>query len=106
MGDELNLTHRALKLLKLMLENVRTPYAGIELMELTGIPSGNLYPMLIKLQQAGILESSWEEVDPRQVGRNRRRYYRLSTHGVEVVQQVLRDLAVSPAALAPGWAQR
>jgi PadR family transcriptional regulator, regulatory protein PadR len=106
MGDDLNLTHRALKLLALMLDNIRREYAGIELMELTGIPSGNLYPLLIKLQQAGILESRWEDVDPKEAGRNRRRYYRLSTHGVEVAQNVLRELAVKPAALAPGWARR
>jgi PadR family transcriptional regulator PadR len=106
MGNELNLTHRALKLLKLLLENVRNEYAGAELMELTGIPSGNLYPLLIKLQQTGILESRWETIDPAIAGRPRRRYYRLSVQGVELAQRELGELAVPAKALKPEWGRR
>jgi PadR family transcriptional regulator, regulatory protein PadR len=103
MGDELHLTHRGLKLLKLLLENVRKEYAGAELMELTGIPSGNLYPLLIKLQQGGILESRWEDIDPTVAARPRRRFYRLSARGVELAQRVLGELAVPARALKPEW---
>jgi PadR family transcriptional regulator, regulatory protein PadR len=103
MADEREPTYRELKLFKLLLQNVQHEYAGAELMELTGIPSGNLYPLLIRLQQAGMLDDRWEDIDPRQAGRPRRRYYRLSADGVERAQRVLRELALPPHTLKPEW---
>ena len=38
MGKDLKLTHRALRLLHLLLQNVQKEYAGAELIGLTGIP--------------------------------------------------------------------
>jgi DNA-binding PadR family transcriptional regulator len=103
MAREPRLTHRALKLLHLLLQDVRREYAGAELMELTGIPSGNLYPLLLGLERRGLLQSRWEDLDPRASGRPRRRYYRLTAAGVDLAQRVLGELALPPQALRPGW---
>lgn len=49
---------------------------GVQLTNVTGIPSGTLYPILTRLTQLGILTARWEDVDTRGLGRPRRRYYR------------------------------
>jgi len=35
------------------------------------------------------LDSAWEQVDPREQGRPRRRYYRLNTNGVSLARDAL-----------------
>ena len=44
--------------------------------EVFDLPEGTVYPVLHRLDQAGLLESSWNEV-----GGRRRRTYRLSPQG-------------------------
>ncbi len=56
---------------------------GLEVMALTGLPSGTVFPILARLEACGWLESGWEDVDPRTAGRPRRRYYRLTETGGE-----------------------
>jgi PadR family transcriptional regulator, regulatory protein PadR len=63
---------------------------GLQLCELTGLPSGTIYPIMARLEQLGWVESSWE--DPaRHVaeGRPRRRYYRLTGEGAGQARQAL-----------------
>ena len=65
-------------------------YYGLELCEMTGLPSGTIYPIMARLEQLGWAESSWE--DPaRHVaeGRPRRRYYRLTGEGAGLARQAL-----------------
>jgi DNA-binding PadR family transcriptional regulator len=49
---------------------------GVEL----GLKSGSLYPILIRLADRGLLETSWENEPPE--GRPRRHLYRLTAAGV------------------------
>ena len=51
---------------------------GYELSRRTGVASGTLYPMLMRLERRGYLESAWEE--PRS-GRPPRHTYRLTPEG-------------------------
>lgn len=53
---------------------------GYELSKLTGLSSGTLYPLLIRLEQRGFLKSRW--VDPERPGRPPRHAYRLSVDGL------------------------
>ena len=53
---------------------------GYDLSEQTGLPSGTLYPILMRLSDRGLLESKWEP-SPHQ-GRPPRRLYRLTAEGV------------------------
>ncbi|MGB8477864.1 MAG: helix-turn-helix transcriptional regulator [Acidobacteriaceae bacterium] len=57
------------------------PLSGIEISRTTGLASGTLYPILFRLEEAGWLESEWEEVVPAQVRRPRRRLYRITALG-------------------------
>lgn len=64
---------------------------GFEIMELTGLPSGTVYPILRRLEAAGWLASDWEEDDEaRAQGRPRRRYYVLAAPGREALTAAVR----------------
>ncbi len=54
---------------------------GLEIYERTGLMPGTTYPILLRLQTAGLVCSRWEDVDPINPRRPRRRYYRLTDLG-------------------------
>jgi PadR family transcriptional regulator, regulatory protein PadR len=55
---------------------------GFDIMEVTGLPSGTIYPALRRLEAAELVRSNWEpDRDARQSGRPRRRYYELTAAG-------------------------
>lgn len=68
-----------------------TEMYGLELAKLADLPPGTTYPILKRLLGAGWLESRPEEVDPAQVGRPRRRLYRLTGLGEEAARSALDD---------------
>ncbi len=53
---------------------------GYELCQMTGIKSGTLYPLLIRLEQQGHLEAQWQP--PAEPGRPPRHVYRLTAAGI------------------------
>ncbi|GIF69406.1 hypothetical protein Ais01nite_74410 [Asanoa ishikariensis] len=65
---------------------------GLDLMRMTDLASGTLYPVLHRLQAAGWLAADWESVDPASVGRPARRYYRLTAEGVTAARRALAEL--------------
>src|SRR5215510_10986970 len=50
----------------------------------TGLKSGTLYPILIRLADRGLVEARWEDEQP--AGRPRRHLYRLTASGVATAQ--------------------
>lgn len=58
-------------------------------MALTGLPSGTVFPILARFERLGWLQSGWEELDPSQAGRPRRRYYRFTDSGKVHTDEVL-----------------
>jgi len=69
--------------LRALLEQPTREMYGLEVCAAAGLPSGTIHPILARLEQAGWLKSHWEQVDPKEKGRPRRRYYRLSPDGIE-----------------------
>ena len=100
MPDSPRLSHQGLKVLKVFLvtfhEDVRAELAGADIMKAARIQSGTLYPILLRLEHVGVLASRWEEERPQDLGRPRRRLYRITSSGVELASQALGEL------LAPG----
>ncbi|WNM37423.1 PadR family transcriptional regulator [Micromonospora halotolerans] len=94
----MRLTIPVAKVLSALLADPEAPRYGLDLMKLTGLPSGTLYPVLHRLQAAGWLAADWEEVDPVAAGRPARRYYRLTGEGVGAARLALAELR----ALTPG----
>ena len=55
---------------------------GFDIMQVTGLPSGTIYPALRRLESFHIVTSDWEEdARAREEGRPRRRYYALTPAG-------------------------
>ena len=56
---------------------------GYDLVRETGVRSGTLYPMLIRLAERGWVEAEWQP--PSEPGRPPRHAYRLTAEGARVV---------------------
>ena len=69
---------------------------GYALAGLTGLKSGTLYPILIRLADRGLVEACWQE-EP-QPGRPRRHLYRLTADGLASATGALAASAQQPAA--------
>ncbi len=55
---------------------------GHEVMEVTGLPSGTVYPALRRLERDSLVESAWEpESEATAKQRPARRYYQVTTLG-------------------------
>lgn len=60
---------------------------GYDLAVETGLKSGTLYPILVRLADRQIVEARWEEGDP--AGRPRRHLYRLTDDGMAAASAAL-----------------
>jgi PadR family transcriptional regulator, regulatory protein PadR len=67
---------------------------GYDIARETGVKSGTLYPILIRLADRGWLEACWEEEQP--AGRPRRHLYRLTSDGLARGSEALAE-AQAPA---------
>ena len=55
---------------------------GFDIMDVTGLPSGTVYPFMRRLEQAGLVVSKWEDEDTaRKEQRPARKYYKLTSAG-------------------------
>jgi hypothetical protein len=104
---KLRLSQQGLRVLKVFLDafrdDVRAEITGAELMSAARVASGTLYPLLLRFEKAGVLTSRWEDGRPEDLGRPRRRFYRMTPAGVRVAEQALSELG-SVGALLPGEA--
>jgi PadR family transcriptional regulator PadR len=78
----------------------RDELSGAEIGRATKLPSGTLYPILSRLEQAHWLESRWETDDPHALGRPRRRFYHLARLGAKNARATFRELEPAIGRLA------
>ena len=57
---------------------------GYDLMKETGLLSGTLYPLLMRMSDQGLVEAEWRE--PAQAGRPARHAYRLTAAGLALAR--------------------
>jgi PadR family transcriptional regulator, regulatory protein PadR len=98
---ELRLSQAALKVLRFLLDAPLVAHSGAEIARATQVLSGTLYPMLIRLEGAGWLRSEWEQIDPREQGRPRKRFYGLTSLGQNSASSALTELQIGPP--VPAW---
>ena len=79
---------QTLRVLEAFLENPADELAGADVHKRGQLASGTLYPILLRLESAGWFVSRWEAVDPTEVGRPRRRLYRLTPSGLARASEV------------------
>jgi PadR family transcriptional regulator, regulatory protein PadR len=74
--------------------------SGAEITAKTSLKSGSLYPILMRLEAAGWVSSEWEEGDPADLGRPRRRYYSITPVGARKARKEVREHAAFLGRLA------
>ncbi|MFI6293974.1 PadR family transcriptional regulator [Nonomuraea sp. NPDC050790] len=88
------------RVLQVLLVDPAREHYGLEICTAAGLPSGTIHPILARLEGYGWVTSWWEEADPREEGRPRRRYYRLTEDGAVKARDALAN-AHSPLAAMP-----
>jgi PadR family transcriptional regulator, regulatory protein PadR len=93
------LSKHARALLAALLEAQGQWKHGYELAILTGLKSGTLYPLLIRLDTQGYLEAEWQP--PTASGRPPRHAYRLTAAGKRLAQE--ETVALEAGSSASVW---
>jgi PadR family transcriptional regulator, regulatory protein PadR len=63
---------------------------GFDIMDASGLPSGTVYPILRRLEDAGLMRSNWEAIThARADGRPPRRYYQVTGAGLRALEEAL-----------------
>lgn len=66
---------------------------GFEIMTVTGLPGGTVYPALVALERDGLVGSSWEDPQvARAEKRPSRRYYTVTNKGKQALRRELERL--------------
>lgn len=79
-----------------------SPY-GFEIMRVTDLPSGTVYPLLRRLEAGGLVRSRWEdETEATDEGRPARRYYEITGEGEQALAGALDRIAAQQRALGLG----
>ena len=76
---------------------------GFDVLDATGLPSGTVYPILRRLEDAGCVRSHWEQAErARAESRPPRRYYELTGAGAEALREALARHPDAALVFAPG----
>jgi PadR family transcriptional regulator PadR len=84
MNQARKLSAQTLALLAVLIEQPRKWRHGYDLSRDTGLKSGTLYPIMMRLCDRGLLESKWEA--PSEPGRPPRHIYKLTPAGCAVAK--------------------
>jgi DNA-binding PadR family transcriptional regulator len=94
--------------LRAMISDPSREMYGLEIGKAAQLASGTIHPILARLEGWGWLRSRWEDLDPHDAGRPRRRYYRLTPDGVVGAARALDRVRTSASLLSrlrPGLAE-
>jgi PadR family transcriptional regulator PadR len=94
------------KVLRAFLEALDEPRYGYELMLLTGLKSGTLYPMLARLEAKGVVQAGWQSPEQVPAGRPPRRFYKLTNTGVTTARQLVAEASSASSQASPRSRQR
>ena len=96
------ITKQLILVLEAFLADRERDWFGFDLMEVTGLKSGTMYPLLHGLKEDGWLEAIEEKIDPQVEGRPARRIYRLTGLGEGEAIAAIERRASAGARSAPG----
>src|SRR5215471_1532995 len=88
MGREARLTHNT----ALILQAINCGFVyGFSIMEMTGLPSGTVYPAMRRMEEDQLIRSRWErqEIADREQ-RPPRKYYQLTSSGKKALETSLK----------------
>lgn len=100
----LRMTLQTQLVLRALLDEPSKERYGLELSDLVGLPSGTIYPILARLEQAGWLDSAWEDPAAHEAaGRPRRRFYWLTLNGADEARVALAHAHQPRTQPSLGW---
>jgi PadR family transcriptional regulator, regulatory protein PadR len=76
---------------------------GFELVKVTGLPSGSVYPILRRLEEEQLVTAREEVINPRARRPRYRVFYRLNAEGRRVAREATREKDAALRSLNPGW---
>ena len=85
---DVRMSLQTLRVLEAFLDSPADQLSGADVQKRSGLASGTLYPILLRLEAAGWFVSRWESIDPSIAGRPRRRLYRLTPSGLSRASEV------------------
>jgi DNA-binding PadR family transcriptional regulator len=94
MARKLNSSRQTQAVLAALLGATSQWHYGYDLSKETGLKSGTLYPILMRLEAHGWLEARWE--DAPQSGKPPRHLYKLTAQGLQEAPAMLRSPAERP----------
>jgi DNA-binding PadR family transcriptional regulator len=102
MGRTRRLSPQAVRVVHLLADEPTRWRFGYEMLDLLGLKSGSLYPILMRLADRGLLEARWDrEAAP---GRPPRHLYRLTPDGLAAAAEVAgRERLASPGGPEVAW---
>ena len=89
----MKLSYQRVKVLREFYESDTPELSGADVRRVTGLGSGSAYPILVVLEERGMLVSRWETEAPADLGRPRRRLYKLTSFGVDAYRQAFSEIA-------------
>lgn len=72
-----------LRILAFFIGNEKKMYCGSDVMKQLNLPSGTVYPLLLRMTKAGWLDRELENVNPKEIGRPAKRFYQISATGLK-----------------------
>jgi len=92
----------------LVLQTISSGYCyGFDIMEVTGLPSGTVYPALRRLEQQELIKSSWEAPGSALAdNRPARKYYRMTRDGKETLVKAVQRYALLEQLIRAGKTKR
>jgi PadR family transcriptional regulator, regulatory protein PadR len=88
MGNGIRMSRQTVAVLVSLLAEPTSWRYGYDLSRETGLKSGTLYPILMRLTADSWLQTRWEEAEP---GRPPRHMYRLTTNGLRQARQFVTE---------------
>ncbi len=81
---KLRLSPQTLRVLEVFLDEPREWRYGYDISRVTGLKSGSLYPILMRLADRKLLDTSWETTE---AGKPPRHLYRLTPDGLALARE-------------------
>ncbi len=96
-------SHETKLVLQALLDAPSEETYGLEVTRATGLSPGSAYAILRRLQDEGLLEGRWEQIDASAERRPPRFYYRLTGAGRRVAHAETTEKRQALRGLMPGW---
>jgi len=99
-ASRMKMTGSTRAVLETLLADAHGVHYGLAIGTATLLPSGTVHPILARLEGLAWVTSEWENIDPADAGRPRRRHYRLTAAGVTAASAALAHADAKRARLA------